>query len=121
MYLRKESGLTQRHTRRTTRAAFAIRRDTLALRELHMTAAAQPSNSATVDLRRLVPPERHATIFQRAGELAPGERFVLINDHDPKPLHYQLESAHPGQFSWTYLESGPAVWRIEIGRLVKAA
>jgi len=23
---------------------------------------------------------------------------------------------HPGQFSWTYVESGPEVWRVEIGR-----
>jgi uncharacterized protein (DUF2249 family) len=83
--------------------------------------ATQPSNVDTVDLRRLIPPERHATIFQRADALAPGQRFVLINDHDPRPLHAQLEAAHPGQFSWTYLESGPAAWRIEIGRLVKAA
>ncbi|TIV25082.1 MAG: DUF2249 domain-containing protein, partial [Mesorhizobium sp.] len=53
--------------------------------------------------------------------LAPGRKFVLVNDHDPKPLYYQLEAEHPQQFSWTYLERGPEVWRVEIGRLLKAA
>ena len=53
--------------------------------------------------------------------LAPGASFVLVNDHDPKPLYYQLEAEHPKQFSWTYLEQGPAVWRVEIGKLLKAA
>jgi len=44
-----------------------------------------------------------------------------VNDHDPKPLYYQLEAEYPKQFSWTYLESGPTVWRVEIGKFAKAA
>jgi len=74
-----------------------------------------------IDGRSLIPAQRHAKIFQLVGELAPGGSFVLINDHDPKPLYYQLEAEHPNQFSWTYLEKGPAVWRVEIGKLPKAA
>ena len=27
-----------------------------------------------------------------------GASFVLINDHDPKPLHDQLETEYPNQF-----------------------
>jgi uncharacterized protein (DUF2249 family) len=46
---------------------------------------------------------------------------VLVNDHDPKPLYYQLEAEYPRQFSWTYVESGPQVWRVEIGKLRNAA
>ncbi|AZO23595.1 DUF2249 domain-containing protein [Mesorhizobium sp. M1E.F.Ca.ET.045.02.1.1] len=73
------------------------------------------------DVRSLVPMQRHQKIFQLVDELAPGGKFVLVNDHDPKPLYYQLEAEHPQQFSWTYLERGPEVWRVEIGRLLKAA
>ncbi|CAH1696153.1 Hemerythrin [Hyphomicrobiales bacterium] len=74
-----------------------------------------------IDVRSLVPAQRHAKIFELVGQLAPGGSFVLVNDHDPKPLYYQLEAEHPQQFSWTYLEQGPQVWRVEIGRLLKAA
>lgn len=69
-----------------------------------------------IDVRTLVPAQRHARIFQLVGALAAGDSFVLINDHDPKPLYYQLEAEHPGEFSWTYLEQGPQVWRVAIGR-----
>lgn len=41
---------------------------------------------------------------------------MLVNDHDPKPLTSQFESKHRGQFTWEYLEQGPEVWRVEIGR-----
>ena len=74
-----------------------------------------------LDVRSLIPAERHERIFARIDELAFAASFVLINDHDPKPLYYQLEAEYPGQFSWGYLEKGPAVWRVEIGRRPKAA
>ncbi|HEY0920647.1 DUF2249 domain-containing protein [Devosia sp.] len=84
--------------------------------------SATPENEpAQIDVRTLIPMQRHQKIFQLVAELAPGGAFVLINDHDPKPLYYQLEAEHPQQFSWTYLESGPTVWRVLISKLVKAA
>ena len=46
---------------------------------------------------------------------------MLVNDHDPKPLRYQFEAEHAGQFTWEYLESGPEVWRVRIGRPGAAA
>ncbi|QOJ30891.1 MAG: DUF2249 domain-containing protein [Gammaproteobacteria bacterium] len=70
-----------------------------------------------VDIRSLIPMQRHARIFELVGNLQPGDAFVFVNDHDPKPLYYQLEAEHPKQFSWTYLESGPVAWRVKIGRL----
>ncbi|MBN9007533.1 MAG: DUF2249 domain-containing protein [Rhizobiales bacterium] len=79
------------------------------------------SATSEIDVRSLVPAQRHAKIFELVGQLAPGGSFVLVNDHDPKPLYYQLEAEHPQQFSWTYLEQGPQVWRVEIGRLLKGA
>ena len=74
-----------------------------------------------VDVRSLVPAQRHAKIFELVNALAPGAAFTLVNDHDPKPLYYQLEAEYPGQFSWTYVEQGPRVWRVEIGKRAKAA
>ncbi|MGO9007234.1 MAG: DUF2249 domain-containing protein [Beijerinckiaceae bacterium] len=74
-----------------------------------------------IDVRSLVPAQRHEKIFRLVDELTPGTSFVLVNDHDPKPLYYQLEAEHPKEFSWTYLEKGPVVWRVEIGKLLKAA
>jgi len=41
---------------------------------------------------------------------------VLVNDHDPKPLFYQFQAEHTGQFTWEYLEQGPAVWQVRLGR-----
>ncbi len=86
-----------------------------------MCAADATTTSTTIDVRSLVPAQRHAKIFALVDELDPGASFVLVNDHDPKPLYYQLEAEHPKQFSWTYLERGPTVWRVEIGKLPQAA
>lgn len=74
-----------------------------------------------VDVRTLVPAQRHAKIFELVNALKPGGAFELVNDHDPKPLYYQLEAEYPGQFSWTYVEYGPQVWRVKIGKHAKAA
>ena len=86
-----------------------------------MSHATEPSTANEIDVRSLIPAQRHQKIFQLVDELAHGASFILVNDHDPKPLYYQLEAEHPKQFSWTYLEKGPAVWRVEIGRLQQAA
>ncbi len=74
----------------------------------------------TVDVRPLPPIERHRLIFEKCDVLPQGDAFVLVNDHDPKPLYYQLEAERGGQFGWSYLESGPSVWKVRIERL-KAA
>jgi uncharacterized protein (DUF2249 family) len=78
-------------------------------------------DASIIDVRELPPAQRHQKIFQLVNELAVGHSFVLVNDHDPKPLYYQLEAEYPKQFSWTYLERGPSVWRVQIGKLAKAA
>jgi len=70
-----------------------------------------------LDVRSEPPARRHALIFDTFGTLATGDGFELINDHDPKPLYYQLEAEQTGKFSWEYLEQGPEVWRVEIGRI----
>ena len=56
------------------------------------------SDSENLDVRQLVPMQRHSTIFSTWQNLTPGTSFVLINDHDPKPLRYQSEALWPGRF-----------------------
>jgi uncharacterized protein (DUF2249 family) len=69
-----------------------------------------------LDVRNIVPRERHPLIFRTYGELAPGQAFELVNDHDPKPLYYQFQAEIGPQFEWQYLEQGPETWRVRIGR-----
>ena len=69
-----------------------------------------------LDVRQEIPARRHELIFETYGALPPGDGFVLVNDHDPKPLYYQLAAEHPNQLEWDYLEEGPQVWRVRIGR-----
>lgn len=73
-----------------------------------------------LDVRSEIPRRRHELIFESFEELPVGAAFVLVNDHDPKPLRYQLEAENTGQFSWEYLEQGPQVWRVRIGRTAAA-
>jgi uncharacterized protein (DUF2249 family) len=69
-----------------------------------------------LDVRSEPPARRHELIFDTYHALPAGEAFVLVNDHDPKPLWYQFEAEHAGAYSWDYLEQGPEVWRVRIGR-----
>jgi uncharacterized protein (DUF2249 family) len=69
-----------------------------------------------LDVRELIPRERHPLIFAKFDALTPGEGFELVNDHDPKPLYYQMAAERPGQLDWKYLEEGPEVWRVRLGR-----
>jgi uncharacterized protein (DUF2249 family)/hemerythrin-like domain-containing protein len=71
---------------------------------------------AVLDVRALAPAQRHEKIFATYGALGAGTGFVLLNDHDPKPLRYQFEAEHAGRFTWEVLEAGPTVWRVRIGR-----
>jgi uncharacterized protein (DUF2249 family) len=80
------------------------------------TRQAGPAPDPDLDVRDLPPARRHETIFETYQALAPGAGFVLVNDHDPKPLRYQFEAEHPGEFTWDYLENGPQAWRVRIGR-----
>jgi uncharacterized protein (DUF2249 family) len=74
------------------------------------------SLEAVLDVRSEPPARRHALIFETFEHLGPGDGFELRNDHDPKPLYYQFAAERAGAFTWDYLEQGPEVWRVRIGR-----
>jgi Uncharacterized conserved protein len=69
---------------------------------------------ATVDARQYEPKDKHPAIFNTFNSLKPGEKMELINDHEPRPLHYQFIIELKDQFEWEYLEEGPEVWRVSI-------
>jgi uncharacterized protein (DUF2249 family) len=74
------------------------------------------SNEPIIDVRAIAPRDRHPLIFGAFDNLAPGAAFMLVNDHDPKPLYYQFSAELSDQFTWDYLERGPEVWRVRIGK-----
>jgi uncharacterized protein (DUF2249 family) len=69
-----------------------------------------------LDVRVVLPRDRHPMIFSMFDALAPGESFELINDHAPKPLYYQFLHERADLFEWHYLEEGPDTWRVRITR-----
>jgi len=69
-----------------------------------------------LDVRLLPPAQRHTVIFARFDALPIGGSFTIVNDHDPKPLHYQLDAEYKGELIWQYLEQGPVVWRVTLGK-----
>lgn len=74
-----------------------------------------PDGSTVLDARVLPPRAKHPAIFDLFDTLRPGEAFVLLNDHDPKPLRFQFDAQRPAGFTWDYLEAGPEEWRVRIG------
>ncbi|WP_022917577.1 DUF2249 domain-containing protein [Ruania albidiflava] len=74
------------------------------------------TDEQTLDVRNEIPKRRHELIFEHYFALAAGESFLLVNDHDPKPLYYQFAAEHEGQFSWEPVDQGPEVWSVRIGR-----
>ena len=69
-----------------------------------------------LDLRSIMPFERHEKIFAEWESTKSGETLKITNDHDPKPLRYQFEAEYKGQFEWEYEQSGPKDWIVNIKR-----
>ncbi len=71
-------------------------------------------NNVTIDVTALEPRMKHPTIFDAFDSIGAGGTVLIHNDHDPKPLYYQLLGERGNCFSWTYLANGPEVWEVEI-------
>lgn len=72
--------------------------------------------TAILDVTRIEPRLKHPTIFEHFDALEAGESFIIHNDHDPKPLYYQLLGERGNIFTWEYLESGPLHWQVQIAK-----
>jgi uncharacterized protein (DUF2249 family) len=130
-----EAGRTERASRLAAAAYAGLRRSEpeqaqrvnalmhkliLSPRHNHDKEQQMPTSDPDLDVRHEPPARRHELIFETWEALAAGEGFILINDHDPKPLEYQFAAEEAGKFTWDYLEQGPEVWRVRIGRSAKA-
>lgn len=69
------------------------------------------------DIRPFPPTERHEMFYKAFADIQPGEAFEFINDHDPKPLYYQMEAESTEPFRWEYLEEGPEAWKVRVVKL----
>lgn len=69
-----------------------------------------------LDVTQIEPRLKHPTIFEHVDALVNGEGFVIHNDHDPKPLYYQLLGERGNIFTWEYLEAGPLYWKVKIAK-----
>ncbi len=99
---------------------YIARRGRQATAESIRKVSAMTIDEPVLDVRNEIPRQRHELIFDAFTVLGPGDTYVLVNDHDPKPLRHQFEAEHANEFTWEYLEEGPEVWRVRIGRTAAA-
>lgn len=76
---------------------------------------------AVIDLRPMLARERHALIFRELDRLEVGDALRFINDHDPKPLYYQLQAERPGAFAWDSQPISDDEWDVQVQRLTRCA
>ena len=69
-----------------------------------------------LDVREYPPAKRHELIFEAYDDLEGGESFVLVNDHDPKPLYHQFEAEAGPEFCWEYEQREAGEFRVAVGR-----
>lgn len=75
---------------------------------------ATSGNERVIKVADIDPRHRHAIIFRLFEHLTPDDALQLIVDHDPRPLRFQLEARHGARCGWSYLETGPDVWRVRL-------
>ncbi len=66
-----------------------------------------------LDVRLLAGPAKHATIHECFDALGAGQALTIVNDHDPRPLYYELCAERPGRFDAAAYRAYPAaedVW-----------
>jgi regulator of cell morphogenesis and NO signaling len=76
----------------------------------------QTTQENILNVTLLEPRQKHPTIFARFDALNEGESVTIHNDHDPKPLYYQLLGERGNTFTWEYLEQGPEWWKVRISK-----
>ncbi len=74
-------------------------------------------NISIIECKNIPQELKHPTVFRKLDLLKPGNILQLVTDHDPKTLHLELLEKISGQFVWTYVESGPEVWKINIKKI----
>ncbi|SDM59026.1 regulator of cell morphogenesis and NO signaling [Daejeonella rubra] len=67
-----------------------------------------------INVTLIEPKLKHPTIFRVFDDLKGGESLTIHNDHDPKPVYYQLLGERGDVFTWEYLKEGPEWWDVKI-------
>ena len=67
-----------------------------------------------INVTLIEPKLKHPTIFRVFDNLNGGESLTIHNDHDPKPVYYQLLGERGDIFTWEYLEEGPEWWDVRV-------
>ncbi|WP_281194198.1 DUF2249 domain-containing protein [Halorubrum sp. F4] len=49
----------------------------------------------TLDVREIPPVDRHTKIHEEFESMEPGETLTIVNDHEPKPLFYEMAAEVP--------------------------
>jgi regulator of cell morphogenesis and NO signaling len=70
-----------------------------------------------IHVSSIEPRRKHPVIFENFDGLTGGEALIIHNDHDPKPLYYQMIAERGPIFDWEYLQEGPEVWEVRITKL----
>lgn len=85
-------------------------------RRSHLMSTQETSAIPAIDVRAIPSHERHPVIFASLEALKPRESLMIVSDHEPRPLQYQLQTRFPGLFDWRYVEQGPQTWRVVVTR-----
>src|SRR5574342_542888 len=70
-----------------------------------------------MDVRPIPCSIKHGLIIRNWIQLAVGDHFILLNDHDPVPLFYQFSAQWPGTFTWEHLVKAPDEVRVKLTKL----
>ena len=67
-----------------------------------------------MDLRAIEAGQKHTLVIRHFDALREGESFLIINDHDPKVIYFELLALRGNSFTWVYTEEGPLTWKVLI-------
>lgn len=70
-----------------------------------------------INVQELDPSLRHDTIFEVFEGLSEGESMLIRNNHDPKPVYFQMLEIFGDSFLWKYLKEGPEIWEISVTKV----
>lgn len=69
-----------------------------------------------LDARAIPHAIRHGAVIGAFAQVRPGAAMVLAAPHNPVPLLNQLTEIEGDALEVTYLQQGPDVWRLRLGR-----
>src|ERR1035437_3302253 len=75
------------------------------------------SADKVMDVRSIPCSVKHGLIIKQWLDLAVGDHFILLNDHDPVPLRYQFAAQWPDTFTWEHMVNLPDEARVKITKL----